>query len=141
MEKVILTRFDSSDQGSFGRIDYKGNARFTGELPDRNNASNISCIPCGLFVVRWTLSPRLKKYTYEVVGVPGRGGIRFHSANLFGDTTKGYVAQLLGCISIGERIGYIKKQKALLVSRPAVAHFEDTMQRLPFLLEIRAKSP
>lgn len=136
MDNIILTRLDQSDQGTFGRIYYKGFTRFTGELPDRNNQSNISCIPCGLYMVKWTLSPHFRKYTYEVLNVPGRGGIRMHSANLMGDSTLGYKVQLLGCISLGEKIGYIAKQKAILISRPAITHFEQVMAKQPFLLKI-----
>jgi hypothetical protein len=73
---------------------------------------------------------------YEVVKVPGRGGIRMHSANLMGDASLGYKVQLLGCIALGERLGYINKQKAVLVSRPAMTHFEIAMGKRPFLLEI-----
>jgi hypothetical protein len=136
METVRLVRFDGSDQGTFGKIYYPDHIRFTGELPDRNNQNNISCIPKGIYKVLWTLSPRLKKFTYEVQGVPKRGGIRIHSSNLMGDSSLGYVAQLLGCISIGEQLGYIKKQKALLISKPAVDNFILIMQKLPFMLEI-----
>jgi len=136
MEKIRLVRFDLSDQGTFGKIYYPGHVRFTGELPDRNNQSNISCIPYGSYLVKWTLSPRLKRYTYEIQGVPNRGGIRIHSSNLMGDSTKGYIAQLLGCVSIGERLGYINKQKALLLSKPAVSNLELIMAKQPFMLEI-----
>jgi hypothetical protein len=136
METVKIRRADKSDQGVFGTIHYKGYRRYTGELPDRENQNDISCIPLGLYLVKWTLSPRLRKYTYEIINVPKRGGIRLHSSNLMGDRSKGYKAQLLGCLSLGERLGYMDGQKALLLSRPAVLHFEDTMQRLPFMLEI-----
>ncbi len=136
MNKVILTRLDQSDQGTFGKLVYAGHTRFTGELPDRDNKNNISCIPKGIYKVLWTKSPRMKKFTYEVVGVPGRGGIRFHSANLMGDESKGFKVQLQGCISLGEKLGYINGQKAILVSRPAVGHFEFIMDMKPFILEI-----
>ena len=53
-----------------------------------------------------------------------------------GDSKLEYIAQLLGCISLGFKLGYINKQKALLVSRPAVHSFEDVMQRKTFILEI-----
>lgn len=136
METVRLVRFDKSDQGTFGKIYYPGHVRYTGELPDRNNQNNSSCIPPGKYKVLWTLSPRLHKYTYEVVGVPRRGGIRIHSSNLMGDMALGYAAQLRGCISLGEKLGMMRGQKALLVSRPAVSNLELVMQKKPFILEI-----
>jgi len=64
------------------------------ELPWKNNAPNISCIPTGTYLCRWTLSCRLRKWTYEVMGVPKRAGIRIHPANLF--------HQLHGCIALGD---------------------------------------
>ena len=141
MQTVLLTRVDKSDQGVFGIIYFCGMKRFTGELPDRDNASNISCIPPGDYAVKWTPSNRLKKFTYEVLGVPKRGGIRLHSSNLMGDASKGYVAQLRGCISLGEKIGSIRRQKALLISRPAISTFETVLQRQTFLLRIVDQTP
>lgn len=136
MELVKLVRFDQSDQGTFGKVVYKGHVRYTLELPWRDNKSNISCFPPGTYKVVWTPSNRFKRYMYEVVGVPNRAGIRIHSSNLAGDTQKGYKAQLQGCIALGERIGYIGKQKALLVSKPAVSHLELIMEGKPFMLEV-----
>jgi hypothetical protein len=137
MDTVIINRFDRSDHGVFGKVAYKGFIKYTGELPDRNNQSNISCIPSGLYTVKWTPSPRMKKYTYEILSVPKRGGIRMHSSNLMGDASLGYKAQLLGCISLGEKLGYMGGQKALLLSGPAMRHFEAVMAYQPFLLEIK----
>jgi hypothetical protein len=54
-----------------------------------------------------------------------------------GDISRGFHAQLLGCISLGEQIGRMDGQRALLVSRPAVRALEDLMKRQPFDLEIR----
>jgi len=134
---AVLTRIDSGDQGTFGRFEAPGLSEYSGELPWRDNASMLSCIPEGKYLCTYTWSKHLRKWTYELHGVPGRAGIRLHSANLFGDTTKGYVAQLLGCLSLGEKIGYMNGQKALLVSRPAVSRMELLMERKPFYLEVR----
>jgi len=136
MKTVRLVRFDRGSQGTFGKIYYPGHIRYTGELPWRNNKSNLSCIPTGTYKVIWALSPRLKKYTYRLCNVPGRGGILIHSANLMGDEMLGYKVQLKGCIAIGEQLGRLHNQKAVLVSRPAVSNFELIMGKQPFLLEI-----
>jgi len=109
---------------------------FTGELPWRDNQTNISCIPEGKFECRWTYSARFKRYMYEIK-VPGRVGIRIHSANLMGDASKNFKCQLNGCISLGEKLGSIENQKAVLLSAPAVRHFESYMNHEPFELEIR----
>jgi len=73
---------------------------------------------------------------YLVSEVPGRSGIRIHPANLMGDRSKGYKSHLYGCIALGKKLGAIKDQKAVLISRPAVRLLEDTMKRQAFKLEI-----
>lgn len=52
---------------------------------------------------------------YEVQWAPARTGIRIHSAN--------FPSQLLGCIALGERLGYIEGKRAVLLSSPAVRKF------------------
>ena len=54
-----------------------------------------------------------------------------------GAADMGFLSQLNGCISLGERLGWMDGQKAVLISRPAVTDFEITMQRKPFILEVR----
>ena len=54
-----------------------------------------------------------------------------------GDVTLGLRSQLNGCIALGERLGWMDGQKALLLSAPAVRRFEGHMGTAPFLLEIR----
>jgi hypothetical protein len=136
---VVLKRIEMTDQGTFGHliIPGKGQFCFTGELPWRNNASNVSSIPAGVYEVRWTLSPRFKVMMYEVMGVTGRAGIRIHSANLMGNKDKGYKSHLNGCIAYGERLGVIEGQKALLVSKPAHRRFETLMDGKTFTLEVQ----
>lgn len=73
---------------------------------------------------------------YLLLGTDPRAGIRKHPANLMGDDTLGYRRQLNGCIALGERLGWIDRQKALLVSAPAVSRFERHMERKDFTLEI-----
>lgn len=142
MKKALLLRRPFTDQGTFGEVFAAGGFRcFSGELPWRDNASGISCIPLtippGTYRVEWRPSPRLKRHTYRVLGVPSRDGVLIHSANLMGDKTLGYVAQLEGCISLGKALGVIKGQRALLLSKPVVRAFEFLMNKEPFELEIR----
>jgi len=65
----------------------------------------------------------------------GRSGIRIHPANLVGDKPK-WIRQLEGCICLGEKLGWIGGQKAVLISRPAVRKFEEYMGGEKFNLEI-----
>lgn len=134
---VILTRLQTGNEGTFGRISVDGVSYYSGELPDRDNAPNVSCIPKGSYPCIWTYSEKLKRKAYLVQNVKGRAGIRIHSANFMGDDSKGFKRQLNGCIALGEKIGQIDGQRALLLSKPAVRKFEDLMQGQPFILEIR----
>jgi hypothetical protein len=136
MERIILERLTSDDQGTFGIIRYKDLELYTGELPWRDNQSNVSCIPDGIYKCRWTLSARFKRYMYAVDDVPGRAGVRIHSANFFGDLSKGLYSQVNGCIAFGERLTVMSGQKALTTSAPAVRRFEMMMNKKPFELEI-----
>lgn len=136
MKTVTLVRFESSDQGTFGRVYVEGHSFYTLELPWRDNRNDFSCIPAGTYECRMTRSPRFKKDLYEIFGVKGRFAIRIHSANLAGDTKKGFKSQLNGCIALGEKIGTLEKQKAIFVSKPAVSSFEKLMNHEPFILEV-----
>lgn len=136
VERVTLTRLETGDQGTFGRVIAKGQTFFSGELPDRGNAANISSIPAGPYRVAWTWSNRFARMMYLLAGTDPRAGIREHSANFMGDRDKGYRAQLNGCIAFGERLGWMENQKVLLLSAPAVRRFENLMERKPFELDI-----
>lgn len=138
MIKCSLTRLDSSDQGTFGRLAISdfGVHWYSAELPWRDNIPHISCIPEGTYTVVWTKSKAFGRYTYQILDVQGRTGVRIHVANLMGDREKGYKAQLEGCVALGEKVGYWEGQKALLLSSPAVGAFERILNKRPFILEI-----
>lgn len=137
MIRATLTRLETGDQGTFGRLSLPdGRDWFSGELPDRDNAPNVSCIPAGLYRCLWTWSPAFKRMMYLVDRVPGRSGVRIHSANYMGDRTKGHRCHLNGCIALGQRIGHIEGQKALILSGPAVLALESAVGRQSFELEI-----
>lgn len=52
-----------------------------------------TAIPAGKYEVKWTKSPRFKRYTLQVMNVPNFEGIRIHSAN--------WAYELEGCIAPG----------------------------------------
>lgn len=54
-----------------------------------------------------------------------------------GAADMGYKSQLNGCLALGERLGYMDGQKALLLSQPAVRRLESIFGGRPFELEIR----
>lgn len=137
MTDAVIHRLESTDQGTFGRLVARGLSLFTGELPWRENARNVSCIPVGTYPVVWTFSPRFRRFMYLLLDTSPRSGIRKHPANFMGDDTMGYRRQLNGCIALGERLGWMERQKVILLSAPAVRRFENAMDRKPFTLEIR----
>lgn len=136
MQRVVLERHEQSDHGTFGRIVTGDLVLFTGELPWRENAPNISCIPEGYYRAAFTHSPRFGRGLYLVSPVLQRTGIRIHPANLMGDASLGFKCQLNGCIALGEKLGWIEDQKAVLLSASAVRKFETYMGHRPFELEV-----
>lgn len=137
MDWLILERLESGNQGTFGRLLGKNFSFFSGELPWRENASNISCIHAGVYHCVPTYSPMLRTTAYLVSNVHGRSGIRIHAANFMGSKLMGLHCQLNGCIALGEKMGIMDGQKAILISRPAVKRFEMLMKLKPFVLEIK----
>lgn len=130
MKKVtLIQRTISNATGTFGVLKYQANTWFTCERPWLDNQNNVSCIPVGSYLCRWTLSPRLKKETYEVLNVPRRSGIRIHSAN--------FPSQVLGCISLGEKFGKMEGKVGVFMSVAAVRRFNSALDRKEFILEVK----
>jgi len=136
MIEATITRFDSNEQGTLGKLSMLGKSWFTLELPWLNNMPGISCIPEGIYTVRWTRSPRLKKFTYEILGVVNRAGIRIHGGNLAGRKPK-YITHSLGCPLLGYKVGSIGGQRAVLDSRRAVTDFERLANKQTIRLEVK----
>ncbi len=136
MKTLFIVRTKSREQGTVGTawLDKKNNW-VSLELPDLNNLPRVSCIPVGEYKVVWTYSPTFKKYTYQIMNVPKRGGIRIHSGNWAGLAGK-YRTHSQGCPLLGIKLGVLKGQIAVLSSRLAVQQFETAMQRKPFLLKV-----
>jgi hypothetical protein len=101
------------------------------ELPDKDNAKSISSIPAGRYLCKWTMSPRFKRNMYEVTGVPGRAGIRIHSAN--------YARQLHGCIALGDSAKDLDKDGLLDITHSGAtcAAFEKLMNGKDFYITIK----
>lgn len=137
MIRAILQRTESSNQGTFGRLVLGGLVLFTAELPWRENASNRSCIPPGLYHAAWTWSPRYSRKMYLLAPTAPRTGIRVHKANYAGDVTLGLRCHLNGCVALGEKLGWLDGQKAVLLSAPAIRRLEAAAGGQPFDLEIK----
>lgn len=137
MSHAILQRLEESDQGTFGQFLAGGLVLFSGELPNRNNETSFGRVLASTYWAAFTYSPHFHRLLYLLDSVPGRSSIRLHPANLMGDSRKGFLCQLNGCIALGEKLGYIDGQKAILLSAPAVRRVESLFSGRPFQLEIR----
>jgi len=136
MKTAVLTRTKTGPEGTFGVFTAEGRSFVTGELPDKGNAAELSCIPAGKYVCKWTFSNRFKREMYQVCDVPGRTGIRFHSANLMGDESAGFKSEVQGCIALGGALGVVRGQKGIVGSRSATEQFESLMGGEDFQLTI-----
>lgn len=134
-QRALLLRADSTPEGTPGVLIADGFSCHTLELPWRDNVRKLSCIPDGAYECVMVRSPRFG-VVYHVRGVPGRSEILIHAGNLAGALPR-FRADVQGCILLGERVGRINSQRAVLVSRPAVRRFNAAMQMKPFELEVR----
>jgi hypothetical protein len=130
MRKATLTRSPSTDQGTFGTLVLDDGTTFHSlELPWRDNARGLSCIPAGTYVFRKVDSPKHGE-CYQALDVPGRSEIQIHVANYAGDVTLGYRSDLMGCIALGKEVGPLeipgplKRQLCVLRSGVAIKEFE-----------------
>ena len=126
---ATLTRLEATPTGTWGRFFAGPLALFSAELPWRGNRPSISSIPPGLYRCLFTHSPRFRRPLYLVGPVPGRSGIRIHPAN--------FPRQLNGCLALGERMGWMGGERALLLSALAVRRVEEYFAGRPFTLEVR----
>lgn len=124
---MLLLRYESSDQGTFGFLIFGGEHIHTLELPWRNNQPNISCIPRGTYEMRMRVSPKYKE-CYEITGVEGRSHILLHHGNFAADRSLGLRTNSAGCVLLGTRRGVLYGQKAVLSSRIARTRFESAMK-------------
>lgn len=128
MKKVVLKRNPQDSSGTFGILWADQFKYYTVERPWLDNKEDVSCIPTGIYVCKWTHSPRLDKFTYEVQNVEGRSGIRIHSAN--------YPEEVLGCIALGHVHGLNAGRWGVFGSKDAVREFNEHMNQEDFELEI-----
>jgi len=108
------------------------------ELPDRNNARNISRIPPGMYLVKYLKRSASGKYrdVYHVTKVPSRSGVLTHAGNVAGDKFKGFKTHSWGCLLPATRLGMLYGQLAGLASRGALHKIHAITNRQNFYLEI-----
>lgn len=91
----------------------------------RDNKTNISCIPPGVYRCEWGHMNTLNVDHYHVLEVPGRSGIFIHVGS--------HQDHVQGCILLGTAYG----RNLLHGSSTTVKHVEDLLKREPFILDIR----
>ena len=130
MQVVRLLRVSSGPLGTFGVMHGPWGSRLSVELPWRDNAQDVSCVPLGSYRVAWTWSKHFQRHTYQLLDVPGRGGIRLHTAN--------WPRNLLGCIGPGRKLAKFGDPPTWGVthSGSTLREIESGLGHLPFTLSI-----
>lgn len=138
MRKVTLTRFQTGDDGTFGNlVTDSGLSLYSGELPWKGNAANISCIPEGVYIVQRIDSPKHGP-CYCVTDVPGgRTMVEIHRGNFCGDVSKNLKSDVEGCILTGNALGDLAGQPCVINSRDALERFEADLESLAFQLTVQ----
>ena len=122
--KLTLKRIALRQTYTIGKL-YIDDAYFCDTLEDTVRDTNKSgkfdngekkikgktAIPYGTYEIKWTYSPRFKKYTPQLMNVPSFEGIRIHSGNSSDHTE--------GCLLLGEN----KKVGMVLNSKATIAKF------------------
>lgn len=120
MKKVNLTRFAYTKLGAFGKL-YIDDAfiGYTVERPWLNNKPYESCIPEGAYKMVPSRYNRGGYDAYEVLNVPDRTHIKLHVGNTMAD--------VVGCVGMGNELGYIDHKWAVLNSKATFTRFMDAM--------------
>lgn len=100
-----LLRTDTGP-ATMGRLTIPGGATlYTLELPWKDNADNISCIPAGTYTLRRRFSKKHNCILFGIEGVDGRDDVEIHIGNFVKDT--------LGCVLVGTgREGWVVTHSA-----------------------------
>lgn len=117
----IIRLEESTEVGTLGVLKINKQVFcFTLEPSDQLNAPFLSSIPAQqYFCGRYTSS----KYpdTWQVMGVPGRNKILFHSGNTDDDTE--------GCILLGQTVGRLLGERAILNSGKTFEGFKKRLSK------------
>ena len=99
MIQVLIQRYKVTDNYSLGHcfVQENGKTEYIGASIERgwkDNANNISCVPKGVYPLKYEWSDKFKRNLWELYDVPNRSECKFHVAN--------YWRQLNGCIALGK---------------------------------------
>ncbi|MBU1001857.1 MAG: hypothetical protein KKE73_04975 [Proteobacteria bacterium] len=131
---LVLTRMETSDEGTFGKLRLGGLRLYSGELPWRDNRTSIICIPPGEYECE-PYSSKAHSQCFLVKDVPGRTGILIHTANFVGSKPL-FRCELEGCIAPGTGRCFLAGQDAVVSSSAAMAALKNELGEQPFILTI-----
>lgn len=121
--RVTLTRRAYMPGGVLGLLELPGIHLGTLELPWEDNHPEESCIPLGIYPMKWWESP-VHGWVLRLSNVPHRSDIEIHAAN--------HVTELRGCIAVAmsEHMSYgepfvMDSQRALRILRDALPVTEE----------------
>jgi len=116
-----IDRLDCGTIGSLKLTSSNGNVlrMATIELPWLDNRRDVSCIPEGIYLCEYKVSPLLGE-AYCVRDVIGRSDILIHVGNFAGNVRAGLRSDVKGCILVGSDIGEIGKQVCVVNSKRAM---------------------
>tara|TARA_R110002153_G_C13332612_1_gene498570 strand:- start:7342 stop:7767 length:426 start_codon:yes stop_codon:yes gene_type:complete len=119
MKKLYLKRFAYSPMGTFGTLIVGGFECYTVERPWLNNKVGESCIPEYTYKLTPERYNRGGYDAYELQDVQDRTEIKIHIANSIDD--------VIGCIGLGENLGYVANKWAVTSSKKAFSEFIEEM--------------
>jgi hypothetical protein len=93
------------------------------------NALRVSCIPHGVYTLKWDRFHAGGYDCYQIEDVPGRSRILMHVANTETD--------LEGCVGLGREWGYIQKKWGVIHSTTTLRDFHLAMKEAEPRLRIR----
>lgn len=120
MSAIEIKRWPEDDC-TIGRLSVDNFQCFTLELPDKDNQTNISCIPEGTYNYHARLSNR-NGFVLELEDVKDRTFIQIHSGN--------YTSQIRGCILVGDSIKHLNNDKI-----PDITNSKKTLKKLLDLVD------
>lgn len=134
---LTLTRTKTGSSGTFGLLSLSNGINlFTGELPWKNNLPNVSCIPAGTYHAALAYMPHFQRNMYLLESIPSRNSVFIHPGNWCGDVSLGLKSDVLGCICLGESLGILAGQDAVVNSGEAVENFMEFLNGAEFDLTI-----
>ena len=118
MKRFTLIRANRNGVApTFGRLEDEEGVQVcvTLELPWRDDAHEVSCIPAGEYPAHRFLSPKRGYEVFMLDDVPGRSAIELHIGNTVHDTD--------GCILLGTAHGLVNGQQGITGSGDAFRKF------------------